>query len=302
MDNFPDDRHMERSADGSEIIRGGSVGLNRILNAYVARAAQGIRPAHSGVIISAFTVFRNVWDMKEHDPKKIDVGFITDVSLFLDYHDTYLSKTMTNFEKTKWVPVLVYFPDYSKIKKTLLRDLGPGAEDMMKAYKLFLKRALDGDGTIKEMAHSKCQFVSATSEVFPFREVADKFRKFASQRDSLYTSGNKVGVLSSMPIDYYLMLRVRNIELIESYTGLLKDPRDFGRKLDKKGNLPFNPTTHAIFGDAVLIKPFVTGKDRKELLEEAEKDRWFSKSEGDIRSRIARKLKIPMGQLPSFGF
>lgn len=105
-----------------------------------------------------------------------------------------------------------------------------------------------------------------------------------------------------MPLDYHISGRVRNIKVLERFTGELKDPDKFKLKLDKEGRVPFNTTTHVVFGDSILIKPWVTPKIRRQLFEQAEKERWLSLSESQIRERVSVTAKIPASDIRKFDF
>jgi len=106
MKQFPDESQMARSEDGSEPIRGGSIGLNRILNTLVAASQGDKRPRFTSVLLNAFTFFFNAYDAEKfQDFAKVEEGFVRDLNIFLDYYDTYLSHVLNRtWHKASMLP------------------------------------------------------------------------------------------------------------------------------------------------------------------------------------------------------
>lgn len=303
MKRFPDETSMEKSKDGTEPIRGGTVGLNRILGRFVERSGKDTKPEFTAVLISAYTVFRNViGTYPEANIEQIEEYFVKDINLFLEYYDTYLANTKSRLMHDKYAVVMVYFPEYSNIEKSILRDVSNKVLEQNKMYKKFLSRYNGRDEMIKKTEHVLCFWVSAGGASYPHRDVSRKFRSCISRPDVMYSSSSSVALLSHVPLDYHISGRIRNVWLLESYTGLLRPSSDFGRRLDKEGRIPFNTVTHVVFGDSVLIKPWVTPKIRKVLFEQAVKERWVSLSQDDLRFRISKTANIPLSELRKFDF
>lgn len=303
MKSFPDESKMELSKDGSEVIRGGSIGLNRILSRFVDRSTQDRNPEFTACLISAFTVFRNVIgtypDLKIEE---IEQAFVKDINLFLEYYDTYIAITKNTFMNNKYATVVVYFPDYSHVEKDILKDQTGKTLELFALYKKFLSRYSGRDEMIKKTEHILCYWVSAGPASYPHRDVSRKFRSIVGDARAIYSSGDKIALISHIPLDYHIGGRLRNIALLESYTGKLRPQKEFNLKLNKDGLIPFTTTTHVVFGDGVLIKPMITPKIKKLLLEHADREKWSSCSEDDIRLRISRLANIPLNDLRKFDF
>lgn len=303
MKTFPDESHMERSKDGTDPIRGGSIGLNRILGRFVNRSKSDHRPEFTAVILSAFTIVRNVVGTeKDITIVQLEEAFVRDVNLFLDYYDTYLSITKSGMMRDKLCPVVIYFPDYKRVENQIRREQTGQKAHLLTLYAKFLSRYNGRDEMVRELEHCRCYWIRAGDATYPHKEVARKFREIASQPKSAYSSGDKIALMSHVPLDYHLVGRLRGINLLESYTGELKGSDQFGLKLDKEGRLPFNTVTHVVFGDASFIKPWVSPKVRKQLLEQAVKEKWVTRSEDDLRAKISKAADIPLVQLRKFDF
>ena len=303
MSKFPDESSMDRSQDGTEVIRGGSIGLNRILGNFVKSANDDRKPQFNAYMLSAFTIFRNIWATLPNPTKPdIEKAFVKDVNLFLEYYDTYLSCTVNDGSRNKHAPVIVYFPTYKHLQKDAMREHTGKQKELFDAYDIFYKTHGNDEGQVRKLDHVICYWIKAGDQVYPHKELARKFKDIATHPSSLYSSGDPVGLLTHIPLDLFVASRIRNVSLIESYTGKIKPSTEFKFKIDKDGRLPFQPSALVVFGDDILIKPMVMHKKRKDLLEEAERDKWVSRSEDDIRSKLVKALNIPSRSLSKFDF
>ena len=302
MTAFPDESLFPKG-DNSDPIRSGSIGINRILGYLIDASTIDRKPQFNSVIISAFTFFRNVWaSNKNATIEVLEAAFVRDVNLFLEYYSAYLSFTLPNHDRESIADVIVYFPNYHKVPKEIVRDMTGQKLEMWNLYKSFLNRYNAIDAQVRKIDHCRCFFIRAGDGAYPHKEVISKFRTITVHPHSLYTSGDPIGLITHIPLDLHMSYRLRNINLIESYTGKVRLPIDFRLKLDKEGRVPFNSVTHVVFGDDELIKPMVSHKLKKDLLEAAVKDRWLTRSEGDVLSRIALIMRIPKSNLSKYNF
>lgn len=301
---FPDESQMPRSKDGSEPIRGGSIGLNRILNTIVEASNVDKRPRFTGVLLNAFTFFRNVW-VKESFPTiaSVEEAFVQDLNLFLDYYDTYLANVWNHqLSDQKYCPVIVYFPSYAHVDKEILREHSGKASQIEDMYKIFFKKHHSEMGMVKTMQHIRCFFVIVGPNMYPHRELVQKFRDIVHRRDSLYTSGDPVAITTHIPLDLYLSYRLRNLHLLESNTGTIRPASEFHLKLDKDGRVPLQSAVHVVVGDDKMIKPMVSHKLRREVLERAGEERWSSRDEADVTIRLSNLTGIPIAKLRQHRF
>lgn len=303
MKSFPDEASLPKSSISGETIRGGSIGLNNILNRFVKHADIDRSPEFSGTIISAFTFFRNVMRMdKDGDIKVLEEAFLNEIRLFLEYYDIYLSQTKMSLDRVRKSPVVIYFPDYKHVERELLRDLKGEKAELFTRYNAFVKRYNGRDQMAMQLENCICYWVRAGDATYPHIEVARKFRDLASVSNSLYKPNDKIALITHIPLDFHISKRLRNIVRFKSYTGELETADDFKLLFDKEGRLPFNTAIHLTFGDSQMIKPWASPKAKREILEVAEKDRWLTKSEGDIRKHLAKIMDIPVTKFQKYDF
>jgi hypothetical protein len=304
MQQFPDESQMPRSKDGSEPIRGGSIGLNRILNTIVAASNTDKRPRFTGVLISAFTIFRNVYDQQQFPTlKSLDEAFVVDLNLFLDYYNTYLSHVWNHqLYGQKRCPVIVYFPNYDLVPKELEREHTGKRAEIADMYKLFLRSHSSEMGMVKVMEHIRCFFVTAGPSMYPHRELVQKFRDIVHKKDCLYNTGDPVSITTHIPLDLYLSYRLRNLHLLESNTGRIRPASEFNLKLDKEGRVPLQSAVHVVVGDDKMFQPIVPGKVRREILLTAGQERWASRDESDVTIRLSKMTGIPIAKLRQYDF
>lgn len=303
MQSFPDESQMDRSQDGSDPIRGGSIGFNRVLGYFVDHAAQHRTPAFNACLISAFTIYRNIFAMdKSASIETLEQLFIKDLTLFLQYYDTYLDHTKTSFMQGKKAAVIVYFPQYGRLDKDIRLEPSESRLELFTGYNKFLKRFSGRDEMVREMEHLSCFWIRAGDATYPHKELSRKLRDITAHPKSLYTSGDPISLISHIPLDFHLASRVRNLLVFESYTGKVRPWDEIRFRIDKDGFIPFNSTTHGVLGDRVLIKPLVSGKVKREILAKAKEDKWLSRTEEDIRHRIAKIANLPIRDLRKFDF
>lgn len=304
MKQFPDESKMERSEDGSEPIRGGSIGFNRILNGFVDAVKTDTKPRWNGVMISAFTIFRNVWSSSPTTPNMtyMEDGFVKDINLFLDYFDTYLSLVWSRLTGNKFIPVVVYFPDYHRLPKELEREFTGKNAELFSMYNLFIAKHGNRNEQVKKLDHSRCFWIRVGDATYPHKELARKFREIASHQDSLYTSGDSLCLITHIPLDLYISSRLSGVVLLESYTAKIRKPNEFRFKLDKEGRVPFQSFVHVALGDSALLKPQATLKMRKQIIEDAVKDRWLTRGDDDILRRVSKITGIPSSTLKRYDF
>lgn len=307
MTGFPDESQMPRSEDGSEPIRGGSIGFNAVLGRFIKDAASDVKPSFHAVIISAFTIFRNVYQTKSaggHKPsdKEMEEGFITDVNLFMEYFDAYLSAVWSRLAGDKFCPVIIYFPDYRHVPKDIEREYIGKAAELWDGYKRFLRQYDGHEGEVKKLDHTRCFWMRAGDVTYPHKEVARKFKEVTVHPACLYTSGDPVCLITHVPLDLHISSRLRGVQLLESHTARLRPPSEFRFKLDKDGRVPFQSSVHLLLGDSVIIKSMVSSKIKRTILETASQERWVGRSEDDVRQRLSKISQIPMATMRKYDF
>jgi len=302
--SFPDETHMERGKTDSEPIRGGSIGLNAILGKFVKQAAVDVRPEFTLVLINAFTLFRNaITTSPEGNQDTWGVSISRDVGLFLEYYDTYLANTQSRGQDDKRCLVVVYFPNYKLLElKGLLKQDGKVLE-VYHAYQKFLSTYQHGDQMVRRMDHLVCYAVMVGgSQSYPHVDLASKVKDLADHPSIRYTRGDVIALISHVPLDWYLARRLRGIQLLESFTAKMKKPESFKLKLDDKGRIPFEPVTHGLFGDKVMIESQIDRAQRRKLLSIADEQKWSDKSDETVRRLLSEHLSLKGSDLLKFDF
>ena len=113
-----------------------------------------------------------------------------------------------------------------------------------------------------------------------------------------YIYGQPVLMLTHCPIDLHITRRIPKISIIESYQGIIRTNREFGRKLEK-GNetIPFSIATHRAFGDPIHLKTLATRDQKKTLLDLAVKNKWMQLPAETVLRQVSSVLGIAISEL-----
>jgi hypothetical protein len=114
----------------------------------------------------------------------------------------------------------------------------------------------------------------------PYHTLFHHLQKHTDHRD--------IVMLSHAPVDYHIYRRAAQFMVLESHTGNWRPASKLAEKIFGKEHpqVRFTPGTHCCLGDANIIPPGLSVKDKRRLYEMAEKDGWTSKSDKFIDDRI----------------
>ncbi len=293
MKSFPDESLMEKSDKSGDLIRGGSIGLNRILSTFVEISRQDQSPRFSALMISAFTFFRNNYTHPDYDTEaKTTEGFIKDLNLILEYLDIYLSHVWKSSYQGKFLPVILYFPDYDTLPKEIKRDKSDKNLLLWHAYRKFLSHYGHDNKEIRKLDYVRCTSSYLKGTPYPSPSLARLFLSSIQHKDVLYSRGDPIALISSIMLDWYVSKRLRGIKLLKSFTGTFEDASQLHLKLDSEGRLPFYASLHYLLGDSDLIKTQISPKVKKMLLHQAAQEHWLSRNEDDIIQRLVKLTDI----------
>jgi hypothetical protein len=298
MRQFPDKTKMPLSQDGSEVIRGSSMGFNLILKLWEEASLVDINPRTNAILVSVATIFRNVWDTPNIDRSKMSEWVLNDIFMLADYVDTYLHHTSMVHEMKRKLPIIIYFPKYSAIREDRRKPLTDRDKLFEEAYTAFSKRGVI-DGQVVHQT-PKCKVFTSivgSAHGLPFRELAAQLRMYSTLSDVLYTPGSPSYLISHNDLDFYFLDIVRNSSILRSHTGALIGKKDLAKRIDSSGIIPFNPLTHGMFGDKVMVKRLLDIKGKKLIMDAAAKENWLIRSEGDIARSVAKILSIPLSDV-----
>lgn len=106
----------------------------------------------------------------------------------------------------------------------------------------------------------------------------------------------KALILSHHPVDLLSRTNFRQLDLLESHTGIIKDASQWSTKLTNGKELPplpFNKFTLSLFGDNGQLLSGQPIKLRKAVLEVAESDRWTAITTVDKIRAGLKKIQDP---------
>ena len=289
---FPDETAYPRSQDGSEPIRGGSVGFNNILGRFVKTAKTDRRPLTGCFVINAATVFRNVF---HPDDKFSDTvaKWEKDIHLFVTYFQSYLSYVYQGNEPLKPTPIIVYLPDYRVLPSVNRRAMTGRAEALWKQYAAFLKEYNQDAESVFSNPYIDQWIMSVGKTRFPHQELNTWLDLYATKHDTTFRADRRLMMISHILLDYHMCVRKPFLQVLESYTAETMSSPDFRFKLDKSGILPFNAITHLTFGDSTLVANQLRPKMSRLLHERATQERWLMKSPSAIKMSIQSATNLP---------
>lgn len=291
MIDFPDLASLEKSQDGTEYIYGGSVGVNRILGFYRGNAFVRHRPEWTYHLFNVFTLVRNVY-VKTMTDAELRRAFDAEVALIVRYVQAY--GECSSLPQHRHPAIVFYIPDYAAFPKDRLRQKAEGAQLLERAY-ITICRHLPKTPTQAEPSVWVLPCGSRTR--FPHQELAQWLR-----HHDIHSWREPMVLVTHCLTDLHLGHNVTRLQLLESYTGILRGAKQFGERLDASGAVPFTSTTHQVFGDSVHLQPLVRGVMKKTLQARAITHRWVVRTDMEIMSDVTNITKIPSTQLKQITF
>lgn len=191
----------------------------------------------------------------------------------------YQAYTQTKIEKPF---LLLYCPAYEKVLPASVLRPATGQRLMLQEACASMVKEITGSGLNKNISIGdlSVRYLPITNQVSVSRTLIYLIRGLRNRQQVL--------MVSHQPVDWHICDVVKNMVLLESHTGKYKHPDQFGEKAFGV-ELPFLPSTHAVLGDKVLIKPVLTPKQKKELLELAESQQWDLRTSEFVSDSIRKK-------------
>lgn len=292
---FPDTTNNPRSADGTEVILGGSVLINRILAMFKDRSLTDRKAEWDLYLLNAWTIVRNVY-VPGMKPAQIREAFLKDCELFCTYLEAYLS--CFRWAQGTRIPIVVYFPDYKKLPEDIARVPKGQNEDIFKAYLNLRKEMPSANMLLSQSMLTDRWIVHAGGGSLPHVELAAWVKNFSlGNHTSSYAWGKKVFLMTHCPVDLHIHRLIPEINLIESFTAAIKTPKEFGSKLIKDVPIPFNYATHRAFGDSLQIHPIAQRQVRASLIEVAKERKWMTRTLETIVNDIVKVTGVTAAEL-----
>lgn len=258
-----------------------SIGITPILNTFANLSKQKNHPLWNLFLINIETLIRDRKTDVVSDTIANEV--ITDCSVLAQYIARYCHIVLPPQLKVKPV-ICFYMTHYEKLPKAFLKEKFPKGTEERWAIRDKIKTLLE--------KHPFQDFYDETQIVFgeistkgkwPSRELFDDLcRKFEGLgfRDAL--------MISHVPIDFHLYKYFKSFLILESYTGALKNVKQFGKKVFGDESIPFNKYTHLLFGDKWYLKSYTKASDKRRLKAVAEHDHWTLLPEKGVLASLSK--------------
>lgn len=269
-----------------------SMGISSILSTLAKLSNQPRKPAWTLYLINVSTIIRNringlkVND-KEEDPVKVAKETISDCTILAQYIAAY-SRLAIPPQFNQNVVVCFYLPDYTHIPKEYLRDkLKPHTAWIFKVQD-HVKDIIRKEKWTSSYENTDVIFCAINGAQWPHKSLFSDLQRF--KKDIAY---HKCLLVSHVPLDFHLYRQFKDFTLLESFTGNLRIPKQFGHKVWKEDFIPFNKYTHLTIGDSVYIRDQLDRKQKKIFKETAKMQHWNLLPDKQVLEAIIRLGIIP---------
>lgn len=262
-----------------------SLGTQGILDA-ISRWDRNYNNVWDTTLINIATMLRNNLDKNLSDNEIIartykDIGILT----YSIYH--YL----TNIQNISAPYIILYCPNYDKIPHLYRRKLSPSEERLEKLMVNIKKEISDKKNGDMEILFDMpiYSMIVGNNSKYPHMHLYDIINKLnVNIKNIKKIMTRRYMLISHTAMDFYLFKYLRNVKLLECFTGSIKVEKDLGYKVFKEQGIPFNDYTHLLFGDSTRIRPVVLRNKRREYIELAHRESWHLKTPAQIKSSIIR--------------
>lgn len=258
-----------------------SLGTNKILE-----ALDRWNYSWDTTLINAATIVRNNLEKNSPDSRVLSKVYL-DIRALLSGVEDALGHKRNVVDPY----IVVYFPDYSKLPKGVVRELSPQETQIDRIVKMLrhqIVNKVDGDiGYVRRMP--VYSLLVGSKNMYPHKDLIDRINKINLKLpDVRKILTRRYMLISHIAMDFHLFKEYKNMYLLESYTARIRTREELGEKVFKSPQVPFNTYTHLLFGDSTRIQPSVTAKKKREFLELADKDRWNYLDPEKIKRAILR--------------
>jgi hypothetical protein len=296
MSDFPSTEGLGKSQDGSELVYGGSIAINRQLGRLRDLAGQKDAPPYLLYLINVYTLVDNIYS-KDTKVSILEDLLTTEINILTTYIEAYSSHFNSYMSKSFKPTIIFYIPEYNIPSKYRREIDSKTQKGKIKLFYDLIRKSFGRNIVEMSSTGNSYRYMLPVGHVtYPHREIVPIVQRLSSKIDYMFGSG-PVGLISHITLDLHIGRLIPNIHLLERYTGDVLTYSQFGKKLDKGGRVPFNVYTHRAFGDDLLLEPLVQRKLKKELLEVAEKKRWMRLSPGEIAVHIKDVTGVSIADL-----
>lgn len=262
-----------------------SLGTQKLIDFITDWYSKRDKPIWDTTIINIATIVRNNIDKLKSNNDIVSQVYkdLRNLNLAIYYY-------LDSITDVDYPYIILYIPDYSKLPELFRKKLSPTEERIMEICSLLendIQNKKDGD-VVNILTMPLYVFKAGYSRELPYKQLYQKINNInSSTKEIKKVLTRRYMLISHIAIDYYLFNLIRDIRLLECYTGNIKQFKDLGMKLFKEECIPFNQYTHSLFGDNTRVKPLANKKKRDELVKLAQRTKWNLKSQGEIKSSIS---------------
>lgn len=267
-----------------------SYGISPILSTLSDLSTRPGRQTWNLYLINVETLIR---DRKERDAslKAMAQGVITDCTVLAQYISAYNRYTAAN-DKGPNPVVCFYLSHYEDIPRIYLRNKLPKGTEERWRVRNIIEGILKTDGFPERFEDTDIRFAVPEyrdGRRWPHRELlTDLSHTFDGIRY------RKTLMVSHVPLDFHLYRVFSEFSILESYTGAIKQVKQFGKKVFGDNDIPFNKYTHLLLGDRWYLEPQIKGTARRKLKEIAQKEHWALLPEKAVAEAIIQsKMVLP---------
>lgn len=260
-------------------------------------------PTWDYVLLNVATLCRNNLSNELNEKEVITEGGL-DAAVLQGVIKNYW---MNNPKTPKHTEIIQYIPDYSCLP-LLYRRPETKATQQLKMISKYLKDFLikEAPDGIKKESENSTVMLAGSSRTYPYQDILKYIYKSRETKDKIKSflgiNTLKVAMLSHCALDWHIGFYVKEFHLLESFTGNIRGMSTLGEKLFKESFVPFNKATHILLGDSTHVKALAQRKNKKLILEVAQKNRWYSKTESSIMDDICKTLVVPKSIITQANF
>lgn len=269
---------------GTQVYNGIEVsyGIAPVLNTFANLSQQFKKPYWNLFLINVETIIR---DCKNSGTDKSAARMtLTDCTVLAQYIANYARLSRPAGLKERPV-VVFYLGHYENIPPMYLREKFPTGTEERWRVRDEIEEILKQEGFATGFEDAEIVFtIVGLKGGWPHKELA---RDLSTKIEMLRY--RKVLMISHVPSDFHLY-RVfsKGFNILESYTGAIKVPNQFGKKVFNNDVIPFTKYTHLLYGDKYYLKSLITAKQKRELREIATREHWSILPEKVILQSLVR--------------
>ena len=184
-----------------------------------------------------------------------------------------------NYNKIFKPSIVLYYYDYRvTIPKDYIRSLNQNSEYCYNMRNPILKELIKID---------KFRMIDGVGvTLMLLRNVIPVYQALYNSLGNV-KNNRRILMISGMPLDYHLVDKEPNLQILQSRTGKVFYKEDLSQLIFKNyDNIPFNKSTHVLLGDKKLLKPSLGLKDKRRLKELAIQEKWKLKTKLFIKESI----------------